>query len=71
VLLLFTDGVTERRNDGRLFGEERLTRLLAESPSARSADELATMILDGVIGFAPDPPQDDVAFVVVRCARPA
>ena len=68
VLVLFTDGVTERRNDGRLFGEERLTRLLRESASAGSADELATMILDGVVGFAPEAPQDDVAFVVVRCA---
>ena len=64
-LLLFTDGVTEARNEsGEEFGEERLHECL-RAYRGRSAAELRTIILDQVTQFCSDNFDDDAALMVV------
>ena len=64
-LLLFTDGVTEARNESKEeFGEERLKDCL-RAYRGRDAAELRTIILDEVAGFCGDNFDDDAALMVV------
>jgi sigma-B regulation protein RsbU (phosphoserine phosphatase) len=64
-LLLYTDGLTEARADGGLFGEARLletVRALAASPASVLAQSLYAKAID----FAGGSLHDDVALLVVR-----
>jgi GAF domain-containing protein len=70
VLTFWTDGVTERRRSGELFGEERLTALL-EQLVGRTADEVVQRIDEAVVAFAPGLPDDDVAILAARVTAPA
>jgi sigma-B regulation protein RsbU (phosphoserine phosphatase) len=64
-LLLFTDGVTEARNDaGEEFGEARLERCL-RSYAGRNAAELRTIVLHEVTRFCDGNFDDDAALMVV------
>jgi phosphoserine phosphatase RsbU/P len=64
-LLLFTDGVTEARNEsGEEFGEERLHECL-RAYRGRNAAELRTIILDQVTEFCSDNFDDDAALMIV------
>ncbi|MGC5009541.1 PP2C family protein-serine/threonine phosphatase [Streptosporangium sp. DT93] len=66
VLLAVTDGVTERRRDGRLLDDEGgLGKLLAECVGL-SARAVAERIRRAVQDFAPEPSADDMAIVVLR-----
>jgi phosphoserine phosphatase RsbU/P len=69
-MMFWTDGVTERRNAGTLFGEERLTDLLA-GLSGESAEEIVRRVDEAVVGFAPGLPDDDVAILAARMHEPA
>jgi phosphoserine phosphatase RsbU/P len=62
-LVLYTDGVTEARRDGEIFGPERLERLLGARAGA-DAHAIADAVESGIerFGGAPD---DDVALLVV------
>ena len=68
-LLLYTDGLTEARCDGRLFGESQLmaaVQTLAALPPTRLTEELYGRALDfagGILG-------DDLALLAV-CLQPA
>jgi PAS domain S-box-containing protein len=64
-LVMFTDGVTEARRDGILFGDDRLRELLS-GLAGRPADEMAAAIEGAAIGFQGGPLADDLAVVVVR-----
>ena len=64
-VVCWTDGVTERRLDGDLFGEERLVRLVT-SLAGSSAEAIAGAIDDAVVAFAPGLPDDDVAILTLR-----
>jgi serine phosphatase RsbU (regulator of sigma subunit) len=64
-LVLWTDGVTDRRGDGRHFGEERLLELLADM-ATRPVSEIAEQIERRVVAFSDTEPQDDIALVVLR-----
>ncbi|GAA4223824.1 serine phosphatase RsbU (regulator of sigma subunit) [Streptosporangium album] len=66
VLLAVTDGVTERRQDGRLLDDDGgLAKLLAECVGL-SARAVAERIRRAVQDFASEPSADDLAIVVLR-----
>jgi len=64
-VVFHTDGVTEERREGRMFGEERLMELLRAS-AGLSAAGIADRIERAVLEFTPGPPADDVAVIVLR-----
>jgi hypothetical protein len=59
----FTDGVTEARTGGELFGAERLTRALAELGPAANASQLLQRVAE-----ATDTRPDDMAACVLNIA---
>ncbi len=67
-LLLYTDGVTERRRGREQFGPERL-RALAARTAGGSARQLVAAVRNAVERFSPDPATDDVALLAVRVLR--
>ena len=64
ILFLYTDGLTEARRDGNLYGEERLFADLglAERSSTR---DLATRVVANVMEFARGHLRDDLAILAV------
>ncbi|GIL31562.1 SpoIIE family protein phosphatase [Actinocatenispora comari] len=64
-LVFFTDGVTERRRGGTLFGHQRLRRELRGLAGAPAAT-IAGKLTDAVLSFTADPPRDDIAVLVLR-----
>jgi serine phosphatase RsbU (regulator of sigma subunit)/PAS domain-containing protein len=64
-IVLWTDGISDRRGDGELFGEERL-RALLESAGQASPREIADRVERAVVGFSATDPQDDIALLVLR-----
>jgi PAS domain S-box-containing protein len=65
LVLFFTDGVTERRRRGEIFGESRLMRLASELAGA-DADALARAVDERVLRFGHEPHQDDIAILALR-----
>jgi len=65
-LVLYTDGVTEARRDGEMFGEQRLLETLANLRGL-SAQELAAALLREVDSYA-DRLTDDIQIVALRLA---
>ncbi len=65
LVAFWTDGVTERRHSGDMFGEQRLLSLLAGAANRPAAD-VAREIDEAVMEFAPGLPHDDVAIMVAR-----
>ena len=69
ILIIYTDGVTEARDeDGKEFGEDRLLALVSQSSEERAALTLAAIMrkLDEFVGGAPQ--HDDITCFVVRRA---
>jgi sigma-B regulation protein RsbU (phosphoserine phosphatase) len=66
VLVLYTDGVTEARARGSLFGEDRLRRIVATG--ADGADDLASEIEHAVREFSPAL-SDDTALLIFGPSR--
>jgi PAS domain S-box-containing protein len=64
-VVFHTDGVTEERREGHMFGEERLMELLRVS-AGMSAAGIADRIERAVLEYTPGPPADDVAVIVLR-----
>jgi sigma-B regulation protein RsbU (phosphoserine phosphatase) len=64
-LVLYTDGVTEARRDGEMFGEERLRALLA-GLAGRPADELVEQVERAVVAHHGGPLDDDLALLALR-----
>jgi serine phosphatase RsbU (regulator of sigma subunit) len=66
-LVLFTDGVSESRNDqGEEFGEERVISALRRF-CALSSQGLLTAMLDEVRQFSPHEQDDDITLIVAKC----
>jgi serine phosphatase RsbU (regulator of sigma subunit) len=68
-LVCVTDGVTERRSEHGMFGEEGLVAVLRRCAGA-PAPEIAAEIHRTVVGYSREPARDDLAVLVLR-ARPA
>jgi phosphoserine phosphatase RsbU/P len=66
-VVLFTDGVTEARRDGELYGEGRLDAFLSEHVGV-PAQELAEALLADCRAFANGEVDDDCAIVCLRLA---
>ena len=64
-LLLYTDGLTEARCDGVLFGSDRLLGTLAKVRGLEIAD-IPQALLDSAMAFADAKIGDDTAIVCVR-----
>jgi PAS domain S-box-containing protein len=64
-IVMWTDGVADRRGDGELFGEDRLRDLLVAN-SGRTPREIADAIEASVLAFSRTDPQDDIAIIVAR-----
>ena len=64
-LLLYTDGVTERRRGREQFGPERLLATAART-AGQPARQVVAAVRDAVERFSPEPPTDDVALLAVR-----
>ncbi|HEY3274947.1 MAG TPA: SpoIIE family protein phosphatase [Methanocella sp.] len=67
VIVLYTDGVTEaNRNDGELFGEERLNNIVRTS-AGQTAGQVLERIKAGTLKFCDGAPQaDDITLMVVK-----
>ena len=64
-LVLFSDGVTERRDSaGRFFGEEEIVRSVTATPQ-HDATAVAAAIESAVRDFSPEELADDVAILVL------
>ena len=63
-LLLYTDGLTEARREGVLFGEQRLLDTVG-AVSDRTPTELVEQLRDTVLGYA-GTLQDDLEILAVR-----
>jgi hypothetical protein len=65
ILVMYTDGLVERRTEDLDDGIARLARLLAESDEELHAQTLAAQLLDGCRELA-DVRDDDTALIVVK-----
>jgi serine phosphatase RsbU (regulator of sigma subunit) len=61
---MFTDGVTEARREGTLYGEERLRACVERT--GPSASGIVDAILEDVVAFQRGNLRDDVALVSLR-----
>ncbi len=64
-LFIYTDGVTEARNDGNFFGQDRLEQQLVRKVKLK-AQEIANSIISVVKNFAFNQLSDDIAIVVLQ-----
>lgn len=64
-LIMWTDGLSERRAHGELFGEERLRQIIAAN-AHRSPEEMSDALQSAVLAFADADPQDDIALLVAK-----
>lgn len=64
-LVFFTDGVTERRRGGELFGVDRV-RATATELAGFSAQAVAARMRAAALGFSAEPPRDDIAILALR-----
>lgn len=65
MLIFTTDGVTERRHRGMLFGIDRL-RSEASTLAGFPAEVVAARLRTAAVAFSPEPPRDDIAVLTVR-----
>jgi sigma-B regulation protein RsbU (phosphoserine phosphatase) len=65
-LLLFTDGVTEARSGGQLYGD---ARLIAAAEQHTGSANLVQTLLDDVLTFQSGSPRDDIAMLSLTVGR--
>lgn len=70
-LLCVTDGVTERRSGSRMFDDEDGLAAVLSECAGLTAQGVAERIRAAVHAFAPTPPGDDLALLVLQAGRPA
>jgi len=64
-LVFYTDGVTERRGEGRMFGQFGVRQTL-ESVASAEAQVIADTLEKAARSFVPDELRDDLAILVVQ-----
>jgi phosphoserine phosphatase RsbU/P len=68
LLLLYTDGLTEARRDGQMFGERRLMKYLATQDGVPTA-EVPAGLLQEALAFTGGPLKDDLAILALELLR--
>ncbi|MCL4499281.1 MAG: SpoIIE family protein phosphatase, partial [Chloroflexi bacterium] len=68
-LILYTDGLTDARYEGKLFGEEGIEKVVGEYKDAVVAQELAERLVRSAREFAGGKLPDDVAIIVLKMRR--
>ena len=63
--LLYTDGLSEVRDGGQMFGEDRVASMVRRDPGV-SADVLCKSLLEAASDFSSGPLPDDIAILAVR-----
>jgi len=69
LLFLYTDGLTEARRDGELYGEGRLFDLLT-STTGRDVHEVLKVVVENVLSYAGNKLRDDLAILSLRRTKP-
>ena len=64
-LVLFTDGVTERREGSNMFGIERIASVL-RPVAGQPSDVIASRLRSAVEDFSNEPARDDMAILVLQ-----
>lgn len=64
-IVMFTDGITERRAGKEFYGPDRVSRSAAQL-AAHPAGVIADGLVSAVLDFSDDPPQDDITVVALR-----
>jgi phosphoserine phosphatase RsbU/P len=68
-LVCFTDGLTDRRSGGCVFGEAGVADALSRGAGLAAAD-LAGLIESEAVSYADDEPADDMAVLTLRASLP-
>lgn len=63
--LLYTDGLSEVRDGGQMFGEDRVAAAVRRDPGV-SADVLCKSLLEAASDFSSGPLPDDIAILAIR-----
>ncbi len=63
--LLYTDGLSEVRDKGQLFGEDRVASIVRRDPGV-PADVLCKSLLEAASDFSSGPLPDDIAILAIR-----
>ena len=66
LVVMYTDGVVEARGHGQLYGEQRLSALVAES--GPEVDVVTTRVIADVLDFQDGDANDDIAVLALRVA---
>jgi PAS domain S-box-containing protein len=69
LLVAYTDGITEARRQGELFGAERLA-VVVQAARDRPIEEIADRVIEAVRAFAGHEPSDDLALIALRVRKP-
>jgi sigma-B regulation protein RsbU (phosphoserine phosphatase) len=64
LLFLYTDGLTEARREGGMYGEDALLEFLASSQG--SADDVVGDVVGDVVSFSQGRLRDDLAILAIR-----
>jgi sigma-B regulation protein RsbU (phosphoserine phosphatase) len=67
LLVAYTDGVSEARRGGDLFGEDRIISLVHDL-RARAVDDVLDRLVDAALDFGGRPNHDDIAAIAIRPA---
>lgn len=70
ILVLYTDGATEARTDGKFLGTEALKNIVTENIEKEDFDRLPQAILSGVRSYAKGRLRDDIAILAVKSRTP-
>jgi len=65
LLIMYTDGLSEARAGGQLFGEDRIANIIKRDPGNETTT-LCKILLEAARDFASEPLSDDVAILAVR-----
>ncbi|MHB0912378.1 MAG: SpoIIE family protein phosphatase, partial [Armatimonadota bacterium] len=68
-LVLYTDGASEARSDGKFLGTDGL-REIVEAGIRKDVDDLPRAIVDGVRKYTDGPQHDDMAILAIKARKP-